>query len=108
MSTYLHCTRIIKRSKGHTCIINNEFTFVLALSKNKRKNFKFVIFQIDQAKLGLPSRKYYLDKSHAHEMQAYLDFQIKMATLLGANHEIVEKELKENLKFETAIANVRF
>ena len=41
-------------------------------------------------------------------MQAYLDFQIKMATLLGANHEIVEKELKENLKFETAIANVRF
>ena len=39
-------------------------------------------------------------------MQAYLDFQINMAELLGADRNRVVRELEENLKFETTIANV--
>ena len=62
--------------------------------------------QIDQPPLGMPSRKYLLKGFNNSDVQAYYNYQINMAVLLGANRTKAEEELKESLEFEIQIANV--
>ena len=55
----------------------------------------------------MPSREYFLGGLETPEVQAYLDFQINLAVLLGAEPSRATKEMKENVEFEIKIANVR-
>lgn len=43
-----------------------------------------------------------------NDIQAYLQYQIRLALLLGADKERAEKELTEVVKMEIQIANVSF
>ncbi|KAG0730216.1 Neprilysin-2 [Chionoecetes opilio] len=57
-------------------------------------------FSIDQPPLGMPSRKYLLKGFNDTDVQAYYNYQVSMAVLLGANRTTAEKDLKESLEFD--------
>lgn len=67
----------------------------------------FSLPQIDQPPLGMPSRKYLLKGLNDSDVQAYLDYQVSLAVLLGADKTAATQQLKESLEFEIQIANVR-
>ncbi|XP_064087548.1 neprilysin-2-like isoform X3 [Macrobrachium nipponense] len=69
------------------------------------KNSTWRIIDIDQPPLGMPSRKYLLKGFNDSDVQAYYNYQISMAELLGADRQRAEVELKESLEFEIQIAN---
>lgn len=62
--------------------------------------------QIDQAALGL-SREYLIKGLDNPIVKAYHSYQVDMAVLYGADRNRAEKEMKEVLEFEFALANVR-
>lgn len=72
----------------------------------KHKSNKLIVTQIDQAALGL-SREYLIKGLDNPIVTAYHSYQIDMAVLYGADRKRAEKEMKEVLEFEFAIANVR-
>jgi membrane metallo-endopeptidase-like protein 1 len=61
--------------------------------------------QIDQAALGL-SREYLIQGVDNKIVQAYHKYQVDMAVLYGADRTRAEKEMREVLDFEFALANV--
>jgi hypothetical protein len=66
----------------------------------------FIISQIDQASLGL-SREY-LIQGRAHPfVQAYQNYQIDLAVLMGAPRERAITEMNAVLDFEFRLAEVR-
>lgn len=65
-----------------------------------------MIQQIDQAALGL-SREYLIKGLDNAIVAAYHSYQVDMAVLYGADRKKAEKEMKDVLEFEFAIANVR-
>lgn len=62
-------------------------------------------FQIDQAALGL-SREYLIKGIENPIVEAYHSYQVDMAVLYGADRKRAEKEMREVLEFEFALANV--
>ena len=63
------------------------------------------MFQIDQASLGLNSQ--YLAKGLKEPLvQAYYNYMVDVAVLLGANKAEAEMELKDSLLFESKLAKV--
>lgn len=62
-------------------------------------------FKIDQAALGL-SREYLIKGPENAIVQAYHSYQVDMAVLYGADRKRAEKEMREVLDFEFALANV--
>jgi len=69
------------------------------------KNSSWRIIDIDQPPLGMPSRKYLLKGLNDSVVQAYLEYQVSLAELLGANRTRAKEELTESLQFEMKIAN---
>ncbi|XP_053650118.2 neprilysin-2 isoform X3 [Cherax quadricarinatus] len=69
------------------------------------KNSSWRIIDIDQPPLGMPSRKYLLKGFNDSDVQAYYNYQVNMAVLLGADRIRAEDEIKESLEFEIQIAN---
>lgn len=66
---------------------------------------EIVLLQLDQASLGL-SREY-LNRGFSDKLvQAYYDYMVDIATILGAERSRAEVELKESLQFEMKLANV--
>lgn len=65
------------------------------------------LFQFDQTTLLLPSRDYYLHSSSAHYLEAYENYLIKIATLLGAPLDDATHQAEEIINFETRLARVR-
>ena len=65
------------------------------------------LFQFDQTTLGLPSRDYYLQSSSAPYLEAYKNYLIKIATLLGAPLDDATHQAEELINFETRLARVR-
>lgn len=61
--------------------------------------------QIDQAALGL-SREYLIKGIENPIVKAYHAYQVDMAVLYGADRERAEKEMRDVLDFEFALANV--
>lgn len=74
------------------------------MCENTKLIFNF--FQIDQAALGL-SREYLIKGMENPIVKAYHSYQVDMAVLYGADRSRAEKEMKEVLEFEFALANVR-
>lgn len=62
---------------------------------------------MDQLVLALPSRDYYLNLSSENDLKAYHRYMTQTAVLLGANPETASSELKDVVKFEMKLANVR-
>ncbi|CAO1406051.1 unnamed protein product [Diamesa serratosioi] len=69
------------------------------------KNSTTRIVDIDQAALGL-SREYLIKGMNNSIVQAYHSYQVDMAVLYGADKSRAEKEMKEVLEFEFALANI--
>lgn len=62
--------------------------------------------QFDQTSLGLPTRDYFLQPSNALYLEAYKNYLIKIATLLGAPLENATLHADELIEFETKLAKV--
>ncbi|XP_046579512.1 neprilysin-1-like [Haliotis rubra] len=70
------------------------------------KNSSVNILQIDQPKLGMPSREYYLQAEDTLYFHAYYKYMLDVAHLLGADMHMAQDELHEVLQFEIKLANV--
>ncbi|MPC12879.1 Membrane metallo-endopeptidase-like 1 [Portunus trituberculatus] len=90
----------INRQLGYSL----DYIFDFSVTTNIR-NSSWRIIDIDQPPLGMPSRKYLLKGFNNSDVQAYYNYQISMAVLLGADRARAERELKESLEFEIEIAN---
>ena len=66
-----------------------------------------VLFQLDQAELGMPSRDYYMKGYNDSDVKIYEKFAINIAMLFGANETTAQKEIKDMVDFEIRLANVR-
>lgn len=67
----------------------------------------FLHLQFDQTSLGLPTREYYLQAVNKMYLEAYRDYMVKIATLLGAEPDKSSSEANQIIAFETALARVR-
>ena len=56
----------------------------------------------------MPSREYYLNESDAKYKDAYLQYMIAVARLLGADEKRARTEMTKVLEFEVQLANVRY
>ncbi|XP_069163087.1 neprilysin-2 isoform X2 [Procambarus clarkii] len=81
-----------------------DYIFDFSVTTNIR-NSSWRIIDIDQPPLGMPSRKYLLKGFNDSDVQAYYNYQVSMAELMGADRATAQKELKESLEFEIQIAN---
>lgn len=60
---------------------------------------------MDQATLGL-NREYLINGMDDKIVSAYYSYMVDMAVIFGASRSSAEKELKDSLDFEIALANV--
>ncbi|XP_072746309.1 neprilysin-4 isoform X3 [Anoplolepis gracilipes] len=70
------------------------------------KNSEKYVIQFDQTSLGLPTRDYFLQASNAVYLEAYKDYLIKIATLLGASLDNATMHAEELIEFETQLATI--
>lgn len=70
------------------------------------KNSNEYVIQIDQTSLGLPSRDYFLDPSNTKYIEAYKNYILNVATLLGASRINAAKEAEDIVYFEMQLAQV--
>uniref|UniRef100_A0A1A9WAX5 Peptidase M13 N-terminal domain-containing protein n=1 Tax=Glossina brevipalpis TaxID=37001 RepID=A0A1A9WAX5_9MUSC len=70
------------------------------------KNSSAHILKLDESPLPLYSRDAYLDPHSEKVRQAYHNYMIETAVLLGANREIAAQELDQVLQFEIQLANL--
>lgn len=69
------------------------------------KNSTSRTIDLDQATLGL-SREYLIKGLGDKDVKAYLDYQVGLATLLGADKDSALKQQTEALEFEIKLANI--
>ena len=85
------------------------FSLPLSLSISFLFIIEICIFdgkQLDQATLGMPGREYLIKGLEDKDVKAYLEYQIGLATLLGADKELARKEQTEAVEFEIKLATV--
>ncbi|XP_053607755.1 neprilysin-4-like isoform X2 [Plodia interpunctella] len=70
------------------------------------KNSDEFIIQFDQTSLGLPTRDYFLQDSNKIYLEAYKNYLVKIATLLGGNLLHVQKSADELIDFEIKLAKI--
>ena len=66
----------------------------------------FIFYQLDEGSLGMPGREYLLNGIEDKDVTAYLEYQIGLAVLLGANPERARKEQTAVVEFEIQLAEV--
>lgn len=76
----------------------------LALPQRNKETSRL---QFDQTSLGLPTRDYFLQTSNAIYLEAYKEYLIRIATLLGASLDNAIIHAEELIEFETQLASVR-
>jgi predicted metalloendopeptidase len=62
--------------------------------------------QIGEAKLGLTTRDYYFNAEHQNLRDAYLKYSINIATLLGADPDTANTDMKAVFDLDMQLANV--
>ncbi|XP_043243436.1 endothelin-converting enzyme homolog [Amphibalanus amphitrite] len=91
--------------------LHNEFNagplFTWSVVEDDKNSSSYVI-QVDQGRLTLPSRDYYINKTTAddHVLAAYLDYITKVAVLLGGNEEEVRRQANDVIRLETELAEI--
>lgn len=80
--------------------------FVWAVEENDKNSSKNIL-AIDQGGLALPTPENYLNKTlHAKLLDAYLDYMVKVAVLLGANETDAKLQMEAVVEFETKLAKI--
>ncbi|XP_072930429.1 neprilysin-2 [Epargyreus clarus] len=88
------------RSAGYSVDYFIDFSVSVDVKNSTRR-----IIDLDQASLGL-SREY-LNRGFSDKLvQAYYEYMVDIATLLGADRARAEVELKDSLQFEMKLANI--
>ena len=64
------------------------------------------VMQVDQPKLGLPSRDYFLKGRQEKAFVAYEQFALNLAVSLGANRTQAAKDVADLMQFEIDLAQV--
>ena len=62
--------------------------------------------QIDEPSLGIPSRAYYLNEDKRPVLQAYQQYAVELAVLLGASRPTAVMDMENVIQFEMKLANV--
>ncbi|XP_025266965.1 neprilysin-4 isoform X2 [Camponotus floridanus] len=86
-------------------LYNNDVLISEWVGPDIKNSDKYVI-QVDQTSLGLPTRDYFLQPSNAVYLEAYKDYLIKIATLLGASLDNATIHAEELVEFETQLATI--
>lgn len=86
--------------------IDVDHSFPLNTIVIRRESIFYCGFQLDQASLGMPGREYLIKGIEDKDVQAYLDFQINLAVLLGADPNAAREEQSEAVQFEIDLAFV--
>ncbi|XP_019700652.1 neprilysin-4 isoform X3 [Harpegnathos saltator] len=86
-------------------LYNNDVLISEWVGPDIKNSDKYVI-QFDQTSLGLPTRDYFLQRSNTVYLEAYKEYLIKVATLLGASLDNVTVQAEELIKFETQLATI--
>ena len=78
------------------------------MCKKQKKNVaSFLLFQLDQGELGLPSREYYLTGNVANPvLAAYSEFIRGTAMALGGRQDVVDDDVSALIQFETQLAAI--
>lgn len=88
------------RSSGYSVDYFLDFSISVDVKNSNRR-----IIDLDQASLGL-SREY-LNRGFSDKLvQAYYEYMVDLATILGADRKRAETELKQSLEFEIKLANI--
>ncbi|CAL1682614.1 unnamed protein product [Lasius platythorax] len=88
------------RRLGYSVDYFIDFGVSVDLKNNSRR-----LIDLDQAALGL-SREYLSKGFDEKIVQAYYNYMVDIAVILGANPDRARKELKESLEFEIKLANI--
>ncbi|XP_011629585.1 neprilysin-4-like isoform X2 [Pogonomyrmex barbatus] len=86
-------------------LYNNDVLISEWVGPDIKNSDKYVI-QFDQTSLGLPTRDYFLQSSNTIYLEAYKDYLMKIAILLGASLDNVTIQAKEMIEFETQLASI--
>nr|XP_012234649.1 PREDICTED: endothelin-converting enzyme 1 isoform X1 [Linepithema humile] len=86
-------------------LYNNDILISEWVGPDIKNSDKYVI-QFDQTSLGLPTRDYFLQPTNAIYLEAYKDYLIKIATLLGASLDNATIHAEELIEFETQLATI--
>ncbi|KFM80057.1 Membrane metallo-endopeptidase-like 1, partial [Stegodyphus mimosarum] len=76
-----------------------------SMSEDYKNNTAYIL-GLDQARLGMPDRIYFLRGLDDPVTTAYFSFMVKAANKLGADEDTSEAELREVLRFETMLATI--
>lgn len=80
--------------------------FIWAVAEDDRNSNKNTLI-IDQGGLGLPAPENYLNLTlHKKLLDAYLDYMVKVAVLLGANEDDAKHQMTAVIEFETKLAKI--
>ncbi|XP_012282531.1 neprilysin-4 [Orussus abietinus] len=90
---------------GQLRLFNNDILISEWVGPDIKNSDQYVI-QIDQTSLGLPTRDYFLQPSNVVYLEAYKDYLIEVATLLGASPENATTQAAELIEFETKLAKI--
>lgn len=67
----------------------------------------FYFSQIDQAGLGMRSRKFLTSAKYSDQREAYIRYGKKIAVLFGADPDTAESDMRKILALDIKLANVR-
>ncbi|CRK97828.1 CLUMA_CG011204, isoform A [Clunio marinus] len=80
------------------------YIFSFSISTDNKESTKRII-RIDQTSLGL-AREYLIEGRTEPFVQAYHDYQIDLAMMMGATREAAETQMADALDFETKLAEI--
>ncbi|XP_071557180.1 neprilysin-4 isoform X1 [Temnothorax nylanderi] len=86
-------------------LYNNDVLISEWVGPDIKNSDKYVI-QFDQTSLGLPTRDYFLQPSNAIYLEAYKDYLMRIAILLGASLSNATIDAEELIEFETQLASI--
>ncbi|KAH0949954.1 hypothetical protein HN011_007844 [Eciton burchellii] len=86
-------------------LYNNDILISEWVGPDIKNSDKYVI-QFDQTSLGLPTRDYFLQPVNMIYLEAYKDYLIKIAILLGASLNNATVHAEELIEFETQLATI--
>ncbi|XP_045772203.1 neprilysin-4-like isoform X1 [Maniola jurtina] len=86
-------------------LYNNDILISEWVGPDIKNSDEFVI-QFDQTSLGLPTRDYFLQESNKAYLEAYKEYLIKIALLLGGEIEHVKASADNIINFEIQLAKI--
>ncbi|XP_028046800.1 neprilysin-4 isoform X3 [Monomorium pharaonis] len=86
-------------------LYNNDILISEWVGPDIKNSNKYVI-QFDQTSLGLPTRDYFLQPSNAIYLEAYKDYLVRIAILLGASLDNATVDAEELIEFERQLASI--